>query len=199
MKLTMKWLQSRSERELLLLAATMFVTLALVVFAGIIRPSYMRWRDENERLNAVTAKYAKLSRNLAQNDMVKDAKEELDNAPVQEASDQITLSEYLKSLEAEGTRQKVELVSMRPDTTEQRNGYKLYRIHVVVGGRLPEVLRFVESASRGRNGLSAGEISEFSIRGVQSGETVECSVFLTSVRLTPEGTSSRAATTKAVR
>jgi hypothetical protein len=186
-----KWFGSRSDRELFLLAATTFVTLTLIVALGLVRPTYRHWRDEREHLNAVITKYVKLAHNLTQNDLIKDATAELESAPVQKDSDQITLSEYLRNLEAEGTRQKVELVSMRPDPTEQRNGYKLYRVHVVAAGRLPEVLRFVESASRGRDGLSAGEIAEFAVRSVASGEAVECSIYLVSIRLTPEGVAGR--------
>jgi hypothetical protein len=148
----------------------------------VVRPTYRHWQGTRDNLAALGAEHTILAGNLAQSDQVVRAADELTRVPAQTASDEVTLSQYLKSLESATSAQHVELVTMTPQPVENHSGYKLYRVRLVVACRLPDALRFIDAVTRGHASLAPSGVGEFTLRASQTPGQVELSLSLVSMR-----------------
>ena len=169
-----------SPRERILAVITALVVVGVPTYLNLVRPAVDDYRDLRHRLNAQQAQYAKLQRNLAAADAVDAQITALGAAAWQQESDEVTLSSFLGDLELLARRPTLRIVGMNPLAPKENSTYKLYPVRLTVAGRGPEVVQFVAELT---NGKSAVGLNSFSVRGVQGGELIECTLNLWLVKL----------------
>jgi len=174
------WILRRQPRELVLGAFGVLGLVTLLVMAFLVKPAWNQWQNQRELLQLRQDEFLRISQNLALNDNVIKGNAELAKVADQTGSDETTLSNYLKTIEAVSTAQKVMLTNMKPLPVERNGATNLYRTRLVVQGKMQETIRFVNALmqSTDATGLEAA-----SIQGLQAGEMIETHLSLIMVKL----------------
>lgn len=178
------WVLKRTERELVMASVGLLAVLTLFVLGVLISPAWGQWETQYQTLELRRAEFAKVSRNLSLNDKVVKGNVDLAKVGRQEGSDETTLSEFLKSVEAISSAQKVNLTSMKPMPVEHRGAAILYRTRLVVQGKMQETIHFIDALTRQRDLTGLESVS---LQGLQGGEIIESHLSVIMVKRLKEG------------
>lgn len=170
-------------REVLLAAIAVIGVIIFPMFRWGILPAYHQWQSLRYSTTMQTMEYHRLRSNLSMRKSVGEQFEKLGTNIFQEQSDQITLSDYLRELEALARYPSLTVIGIKPLPVVNEKSHKTYRIKLSVAGKLPEILQFVAKVT---NGPTVTGLEAFSLRGVQGANRVECSLSLRMVRLTAQ-------------
>lgn len=175
-------LQQMSGRECVL--ATVIALLAMSFVAGKlwVLPAYDRWSASRVLLEARQLEYAKLVGFLRVKEEVDRQYQTLEPAVFQADTDQITLSRFLRHLESLARMPSMTIINAKPQTAEDQGIYRRFPIRLTVSGTLPEVTQFVTLLLAGSDVVA---LEAYSLRGVQGGRLVECSLTVELVTLAP--------------
>jgi hypothetical protein len=126
------------------------------------------------------AEHARLTRNVEMKQGVDKAFAQLGPEAYQRESDPLTLAGWLRELELLARLPSMALNNMKALPVKLEGSHKVYRVRLTISGKLPEVLRFISSATHGQ---SIAGLESFSLRGVQGINMVECGLSLRMIRL----------------
>ena len=160
------------------IAATIVVGFFLV--QSFVLPAYDEWRLLGSRLKAQAEEYESLASNLAIRTSVDAELKKLGPHAEQSASDQITLSQFLRDIETQAHQPSMTVINMKPLPVRDEGTHKRYPVRLAVAGKLQEVLQFVSDILN--RDVVAG-LDAFSIRGVQGSNMVECTLSVWMVTL----------------
>lgn len=149
----------------------------------LILPLVWQWREVRDQSRELASDFLRLRANLGVRDQVSQAFARLGGNVWQSASDEATVSAWLRELESLARHPGMMLVNMKPAPIKREKSHIEYRVRLLVSGRLSEILRFVTDATHGQNVVG---IESFSLRGVSGGNMVECTLSLWMVKLPPE-------------
>lgn len=178
-----QFLEKRSSREIILAGITLLMILTFLLFHYLIRPAYRQWQDLRAQVHLQTAEFERLQANLSVKDSVNQAFDQLPTTILQQDTDQITLSQYLRELESLARYPSLALITLKPQPVQREPYYKIYPIQLTVAGKLPEILQFVTDTT---HGSQVTGLREFNLRAIQGVNMVECQLALGMVRLLPE-------------
>lgn len=190
-----QFLQRRRPREVAFFGLVCLLIMGLPIVRRYLLPAYDEWQAVRSTVQMQAVEHAKLTANLAVRGSVDRQFKSLGPKLIQSASDQITLSEYLRELETLARHPDMTLVNMKPLPVKQEHTYKIYRVRLSVAGKLQDIMQFVSDVTHGPavTGLEA-----FTLRGAQGHNRVECSLCLWMVRLIPQTHDSESDSTRAV-
>ena len=176
------------QRVLAVMTLTMVLGAALVNY--VVLPVYDEWRGLSSQVELEALEYRKLTANLEARQYVNAEFGKLGEEVWQLESDQITLSRFLRDVEALARHPSLTVINMKPMPVEDKGSYKVYPVRLSVAGKLQEVLQFVSDMT---NRATVVGMDGFAIRGIQGSNMVECSISIWMVRLvsgrgTAEGT-----------
>ena len=182
----MRGLQAgREDRQIVLLWITgAVITLSLVAQVWLL-PAVADLRSAQSLVEAQRQKHTILRRNIGIKGVVDEQFAKLDTESLQEQSDQVTLSRFLRDLEAMARQPGVVVVNMKPMPVKHDGAIRLYRVTLAVSGKIQDIVRFVSSLTE-RDNITG--LESFSLRGVQGGRIAECSLSIRMVRLLPQRT-----------
>ena len=167
-------------REKALAVVTALVLLGWPAYQQLIRPSIEQWQSLRDQLYLQQMQHGKLQRNLAVRGEVERQITGLGAPAWQQESDEVTLSSFLSELEVLARRPTLRIVSMNPSAAKDSATHKVYPVRLTVAGRGPEVAMFVAELT---NGQTVTGLKSFTIRGLQGGELIECTLNLRMVKL----------------
>lgn len=176
----MKRTRQLTQREVLLGAALILIIGMGFAVRGLFLPLYRQWRDLRQRVQLQEMQYQRLNRNMGLRHDVENQFARLDPRVFQRDSDEVTLGEWLRDLEAAARNTAVTPLNMRPYTMQSAATTKTYGVRVSISGRLPEVVRFVDEVSGSGRAVS---LDACSIRGIPGGNNVECTLSLQLISL----------------
>ncbi len=178
----LQWLDRLNPREMILSVIIMLMVVTFVLGRSWILPAYDAWKVAKTTAQARRLEYAKLSRFLEVREDVMVQYETLPPEVFQKESDQITLSHFLRKVEELARHPSMTIVSAKPQTIESKGKFRQFPIRLSVSGVLPEVTQFIVELL---NGPDVVGLESFSLRGVQGGREVECTLSIWMVRLAP--------------
>ncbi len=180
------WMSDLEPRRAALLAVLGTILLGMLICQYSVLPAFNQWRTAKASVEIKASQYARLAQNLAVKQSVQDRIKELPPEAYQLKSDEITLSEFLRNVEAISYLPSMTLINAKPLPVEDQGAYRIFRMKLSVAGKLEELLRFLFKLTTGKTPVG---LESFRLRGVQGSELVECSLAIWMVRLTPELTS----------
>lgn len=172
-----------SARECSMVVATGMTIVGVLVFQQWLLPVYDQWSALRDLVAVQANEHAKLVHNLSVKEEVDARFADLGEAAIQTKSDEITLSQFLRDVEAAARLPSLVLINMKPMPIEQKNYVKIYPVRLSVAGKMQDVLKFVSGLLHGSTVVG---LESFSIRGVQGGHSVECTLSFWMVRLIPD-------------
>jgi len=161
------------------------VTVAIVAVAAVywVFPTYDAWRELRRDVAMQSVEHARLKANLAMGQRVDEQFRQVGPQAFQDASDQITVSQFLVELETASRLPSLTLINARPMPARRQGPCKTYAVKLSLSGRLEEVLQFVWEVT---SGDAIVGLEGFSLRGTQDRKRVECSLNLWMLRLLAE-------------
>jgi Tfp pilus assembly protein PilO len=178
-----RWIRKLNAREIILFALTGVAAVSAVGVRSFILPAYDEGSALRSKVRLQAAEYARLEANLQVKDSVNKQFERLGEKVSQSASDQMTLSDFLRELETLARHPSLTLINMKPLPVKNEVTHKIYRVKLSVAGKLQEILQFITDVT---NGPDVTGLESFALRGVQGLNMVECNLSLWMVRLLPE-------------
>lgn len=175
-------LQKISGREWVLAAVIVLLVVGFMAGKLWVLPAYDQWSASRALLEARQMEYAKLAGFLEVKNQVDRKYEALQPAVFQADTDQITLSRFLRKVESLSRMPSMTIINAKPQQIEEGAGYRRFPIRLTVSGTLPEVTQFVTTLMAGSDVVA---MDGFSLRGVQGGRLVECSLSIQLISLTP--------------
>lgn len=176
------FLANVSPREAVLAAAVGLLIVGMLMYRTWILPAYDGWSAARAMAESRRLEHDKLAGFLEVRDKVEQQYAAFVPTVFQHDSDQITLSLFLRKVEELARRPSMTIVSAKPQAVELHGIHRRFPIRLAVAGTLPEVAQFVVELL---NGDDVTGLSSFSVRGVQGGREVECSLVIWMVRLAP--------------
>jgi len=170
-------------RQLVLLWLTVLVVVVALAAVYWVFPTYDAWRDLRCGAQMEAVEHARLKANLAMGQRVDEQFQQVAPKAFQDASDQITVSQFLIELETLARLPSLTLINARPMPARQQGSCKTYAVKLSLSGRLHEILQFVSQVTSGESIVG---LEGFSLRGVQDRHLVECTLNLWMVRLLAE-------------
>ncbi len=169
-----------TERERALAVVTVCVVVGTAMWRAWLLPAYDLWQTRRAAWTAAHIEHATLVQQQAAADAVAQRIAALDTDAFADATDQATLSNFLREIETRARR--VQLTSVQPLPIDAGAHHRRYPVQMSLSGRLVEVVRFVDELLHGPTvvGLEA-----FTLRGVREGRGVECTLRLWMVRIDP--------------
>lgn len=183
-----KALHKVKPQQAILLGVAGTVGLCALVFQSFVRPAYDEWQQTKTSVAIQAAKLARLRRNLGIRRSVDEQYARIPAQTFASASDEVVLAKFLQELEMVGRNPAMSLVNMKPQAVQVTGTHRSFPVKLTIAGKLQEVLRFVVAAT---NRPEVTGLRSFSVRGVQHGNLVECSLFMWMVKLAgraPEAT-----------
>ncbi len=168
-----KLLTRLSPREWSLAVLAVTVGLGFMILRGWVLPAYDEWTALRTMVEAQQAQHLKLLRNLSVKDEVDARFASLDERVWQAESDQVTLSSFLREVEAAARQPNLTLINMKPLVIRREASVVIYPVRLSVAGKPQALVGFVDAVLGGE---SVTGLESFSIRGVQGGQTVECTL-----------------------
>lgn len=169
--------------RLLVLTVTVIMLTVLLMIYYLLLPAWHQWHEARDLAEARSQQYARLHGSLAIKDAVEEQSAALGKDVYATTSDEVALSEFFRQVESIAGREGgVKLINAKPMEARSSEGCRTYPVRLVVSGDLKEVLKFVTRLTAGQTVVA---LQEFSLRGVQGGNMVECALTLCMVRLTP--------------
>jgi len=169
-----------------------FITAAVLLTALVIHhyviPAYDQWRDLRTQVELQATQYERLRNNLTVRDDVDRQFEALSSSIRQLNSDEITISHFLREIEAILRAEDVALINAKPLPTEEEEAYKIYKVKLSIAGKLQGMIRAVSEMT---TGAAATGLERFVLRGTRGGDVVECSLCLKMIRLTGKSVNHR--------
>ena len=176
-----KALHKLKPQQAILLGMAGAVGLCALVFQSFVRPAYDEWQQTKASVAIQAAKLARLRRNLGIRRSVDEQYVRIPAQTFASASDEVVLAKFLRELEMVGRNPAMSLVNMKPQAVQMTGTHRSFPVKLTIAGKLQEVLRFVVAAT---NRPEVTGLRSFSVRGVQHGDLVECSLFMWMVKLT---------------
>ena len=178
----LRFTRSLKTREWLLIVAAAVVLAGLPLVKRVIVPAYDNWRSLREEVGRLEGEMTELVQNIAIAEKVRAEFARLGDHAAQRDTDEVTLSAFLRDVEATARKPNVTLVNMKPMPVDETTTHKTYRVHLAVAGRLADVTQFVADLL---GGAWITSLDGFTVRGVQDGRTVECNLQVSMLRLLP--------------
>jgi len=166
---------------MVLLKMTGSVAICAILFQCLIRPSYDEWRRTRVLIQAQASKLDRLKRNVEIRRGVEEQSRRVPREAFLTATDEFVLAKFLRDLEVLARRPTLSLVNLKPQPVQVKATHRVYPVKLTVAGRLQEVLQFVSLVT---NRPEVTGMESFSLRGVQGGNAVECTLSLWLVKLT---------------
>lgn len=185
--MTKRSIRQLKDREWAMLLIAVGALALLLVYRFWLLPAYRQLSHARAQVQAQVANDQRLRSNLAARDSVNKTFASLGDHVFQQQSDQLTLSSWLRDLEALARRSSLNLMNMKPQPVQREPSYQVYGVKLSASGQLPQILQFISAATH--NDAVTG-LESFSLRGLPSGNMVECSLSLSMVRLPAPSTSS---------
>ena len=176
----MKFRIKLSNREWTLAAVTGFALLFVPFLNVYLLPAYDAFNAGRALKFAQQSEYAKLRSLLSLREEVDGRFAAIAGETNQKESDSITMSSFLRYIETRARYSTMTLINMKPQPVRDESGYKIYAVRMSLSARLFDVLRFVSEVTQGE---MVTAIDTFTIRGVQGGHLVECTLSVWMVRL----------------
>lgn len=176
----MKFRIKFSNREWTLAAVTVFAALIVPFLQIYLIPTYDAFNAGRARLLAQQSEYAKIHGLLSLREEIDVRFDSIAGEAHQEQSNQITMSSFLRFLETHVRYSTMTLINMKPEPVREESGYKIYAVRMSLSARLFDILRFVSEVTHGE---MVAAVDSFTIRGVQAGQLVECTLSVWMVRL----------------
>ena len=173
-------LSQRNPRQVALCGIAVFAIIFLVGIRHGVLPAYDEWQALRLRVAREEARHAQLVRNLAVRESVDEQYRSLGPETMQLDSDEATISQFLRDMEAIARESRVTLLNAKPLRAEDHRSHKTYRIKLALAGKLQDIIRFVTAVV---NGPGAIGLERFSLRGRHHRDPVECGLSLRMVRL----------------
>lgn len=177
-----------TEREWVLGLTILGISTTALLLRGLVLPAWNRAAELRAEATRLSGEHDRLTNNLAMKPSVDEEFRRLGPHAFQRESDQITLSSWLRELEAPANRPGILLGNMKAQPVKSDRASKVYRIRLSVSGSLQEILQFVSEAN---NGASYTGLESFSVRGIPGLNMVECVLSLRMVRLLSDAAKSR--------
>lgn len=167
-------------REWGLLTAALFTIAAVLLVYHWLMPMYDQWTMLRAQVYAQQQELTTLERNLAMREAVEARFVELGRSVIQSESDQIILSRFLREIEAAARQPSLTLINMSPRPIDDNGTSKRYPVRLSVSGTPQDVVEFTAQVL---NNSTVVGLESYSLRGVQGGHTIECTLSLWMVRL----------------
>jgi Tfp pilus assembly protein PilO len=162
--------------------------IAVLLSAGIGRylvlPAYDQYKSLQATVDMQSVEHAKLSRNVSMGAQVDRQFEALGQDIMQSESDEVTLSQFLRQLESLARYPSMTLVNMKALPVRDEGAFKVFGVRAAVAGKLQEIVQFVSDLTSRPEAVG---LEAFSIRGLQAGNRVECTLTVWMVRVAREG------------
>jgi hypothetical protein len=158
----------------------LILVLALPVLRYLLLPAYDQWKMGRENVWLLSQTLSRLNHNLSVEDEAHRQFQSLAPEAWQTESQQVTLSRFLSGMESLANTSGVTVTSAKPQVVIAEKTQNLFRVKLTAIGRLPDQLRFFSSIT---SGAEPTGVEGFSLRGLQGGDSVECSSTLLTVRL----------------
>jgi hypothetical protein len=149
-------------------------------FTCLLLPGLREWNSLRAKAQLQTVEYARLVANLAVKETVDQQFQTVGQQVYDSDSEHVTLSRFLRDLEALARHPNITPVNIKPMGTEQHRGYKTYHVKLTVSGKLPEILRFVCDAT---TSAAVTGLDCFSLRAINGVNLAECNLSLGMIRL----------------
>jgi Tfp pilus assembly protein PilO len=153
--------------------------LCVALLQAMVFPAYDELAGLGKTAEARAAEYARLSRNLAAGKVAQERFASLGKIVNQTASDEATLSEFLRELELLARRPSLRIVNIKPVPVDDQVSHRIYRANMTMAGKVQDLLQF---ASEITDANTVEGLDNFTIRGVQGISMVECSLVIRMVR-----------------
>lgn len=169
-------------REMVLAAAVVLLICSFVIGRAWLLPSYDAWSGSRAAAQVRQMEFEKLSLFVDVRDEVAREHALLGEDAFLRDPEQIELSRFLRRVEEFARHPSMTIVSAKPSAFEKHEGYWRFPVRLSVAGPLVEVTQFVVELL---NGTDVVGMESFSLRGVQGGHQVECSISIWLVRVAP--------------
>jgi len=170
-----------SSRELALAGFSMLSLVGVLAFHWWVSPAISRWTFARDAASASDEEYDRLRGFLEVSGPVADAYGDLPEEVFQDASEQITMSRFLRRIESLARRPGMVIVNASPQPIEGDELHRMYPVQISVSGGLPPIVAFVQELLSGPWVVG---VSGYSLQASRSGRNVECSLDLWMVTLT---------------
>lgn len=172
-----------STRECVLMSVTVVVILGFFVYRQWVLPTYDQWSSLRALVQDQMIDYTRLTRNLAQKQIVDDQFNAIGDAAWQAESDLKTLSRFVRDVQALTDQYKLTMRIPRQEPIRKEQAYKVYPVRLSVSGKIMDVLQFVTDLL---NRPTITGLESFDIRGIQGGNVVECRFSIWMIGLIPD-------------
>ena len=175
-----RFLKNLNSRQVTLFVLAAMVVLCVAVIEWYLCPEYDELKSLRSSAEMRAIEYSKLTRNLLVSRNVNEQFEKELKTAKQTESDEITLSNFLRDLEALARHPSMTIINIKPLPVKDERTYKVYRAKLAVAGRLQEILKFVSDLAAGPKIIG---LDSFSLRGVQGVSKVECGLLVRMIRV----------------
>lgn len=182
-----------NDRQISVLTLGGLILLAVGLIHYLILPSYTNMQMLRSTLRKDRNRSDLLMRNLQAKDSVEAQFVQVESAVLQTETDEITISQFLREIEALARKSNMTLVNMKPMAPKAEGTLRRYEVKLSIAGTLQDVFRFVHELT---NGDRIVGLHSMSLRGVQGGRLVECNMEVWAVRMIPGGRRSSASSSK---
>lgn len=177
----MNWFPERiNERQIAAIVMSATILLSAIIIHYAIIPTYGNLRLLRQSVQTNVKRLAVLSQNIMVRQSVDEKFSQIGKKTIQTETDEITISQFLREIEELARKPNVMLINMKPTAPKGTETVRQYEVKLSVAGRIQDVLQFLHALTTADSIVGLRSIS---LRGVQAGQRVECSLTIWTVRL----------------